>query len=108
MALSGNFPDHSQAALEQDYINALGGKLAKSVTKATTHLITNDADFAKPSAKVKQAQSNDIHIVNVTWLEDCLDKVCPIFSSQNLLFQLRLVLVQCLTPRNVPLSLRIH
>ena len=74
IALSGNFPGHSQSALEQDFINALGATLAKTVNKSTTHLVTTDIDFAKPSAKVKQAQSHDLHIVKLAWLEDCLDQ----------------------------------
>jgi poly [ADP-ribose] polymerase 2/3/4 len=74
IALSGNFPGHSQSALEQDFINTLGATLAKSVNKSTTHLVTTDVDFAKPSAKVKQAQANDLHIVKLAWLEDCLDQ----------------------------------
>jgi poly [ADP-ribose] polymerase len=74
IALSGNFPGHSQSALEQNFINALGATLAKSVNKSTTHLVTTDVDFAKPSAKVKQAQSHDLHVVKLAWLEDCLDQ----------------------------------
>ena len=74
IALSGNFPGHSQSALEQDFINALGATLAKTVNKSTTHLVTTDVDFAKPSAKVKQAQSHDLHVVKLAWLEDCLDQ----------------------------------
>jgi len=76
IALSGRFPGLSQSALEADFITALGASLAKSINESTTHLVTTDVDFAKPSVKVKQAQaqSHDILIVNLTWLEDCLEQ----------------------------------
>ena len=74
IALSGTFPGRSQSALEKEYINPLGGTLAKSITTATTHLITTESDFAKPSAKVKQAQEHDISIVKLAWLDDCFDQ----------------------------------
>jgi poly [ADP-ribose] polymerase len=74
IALSGTFSGRSQSALEQDFINALGASLAKTVTSSTTHLVTTDTDFAKPSTKVKQAKSHDVHIVKLAWLEGCLDQ----------------------------------
>jgi poly [ADP-ribose] polymerase len=74
IALSGTFPGLSQPAVEQDYINALGATLSKTVNASTTHLVTTDTDFAKPSAKAKQAKSHDVHIVKLAWLEDCLNK----------------------------------
>ena len=46
--------------------------MAKTITQTTTHLITTDTDFAKPSAKVKQAQGMQLPIVTLEWLEDCL------------------------------------
>jgi poly [ADP-ribose] polymerase len=72
IALSGTFPGRAQSALEQEFINALGASLAKTVNNSTTHLVTTDIDFAKPSAKVKQAQSLDVRIVKLAWLDDCL------------------------------------
>ncbi|KAE8441035.1 hypothetical protein EG329_006072 [Mollisiaceae sp. DMI_Dod_QoI] len=74
VALSGTFPGYSQPILEQEFINALGATLSKTINKSTTHLVTTDADFAKPSTKVKQARSHDLHIVKLSWLEDCLDQ----------------------------------
>jgi poly [ADP-ribose] polymerase len=74
IALSGTFPGISQSVLEQDFINALGAALAKTVTSSTTHLVTTDADFAKSSTKVKQAKSNNVKIVTLAWLEDCLEQ----------------------------------
>jgi hypothetical protein len=74
IALSGTFPGQSQSALERDFINALGASLVKTVNDSTTHLVTTDIDLAKPSAKVKQAQSHDARIVKLAWLEDCLEQ----------------------------------
>jgi hypothetical protein len=72
IALSGTFPGRSQSALEKDVIVPLGAALARTINEGTTYLITTDADYAKPSAKVKQAQSQDIRILRLAWLEDCL------------------------------------
>ena len=74
VALSGTFPGSSQSALEKEYINPLGATLAKSITSTTSHLITTESDFAKPSTKVKQAQGQDTHIVKLGWLTDCFDQ----------------------------------
>ena len=74
IALSGTFPGFTQPAIENDFINALGASLSKTVNSETTHLVTNDVDFAKPSTKVKQAKTRDIQIVKLAWLEDCLDQ----------------------------------
>ena len=74
IALSGTFPGRTQPSTEKDLITPLGGTLAKSITADTTHLVTTEGDYAKPSTKVAQAKSKKIHIVNMTWLEDCLDQ----------------------------------
>jgi poly [ADP-ribose] polymerase len=74
IALSGTFPGHSQSTLETDFINVAGASLTKTINEDTTHLITTKSDFTKPSAKVKQAQSHDVPIVKLAWLEDCLEQ----------------------------------
>jgi poly [ADP-ribose] polymerase len=74
IALSGSFSGRSQAVLEADFIHVLGATLTKTVNDDTSHLVTSKTDFAKPSAKVKQAKSYDIHIVSLQWLEDCKDQ----------------------------------
>ncbi|KAI3331669.1 PARP-domain-containing protein [Xylariaceae sp. AK1471] len=71
IAISGTIPNRTQASIERDLITTLGGTLAKSVSTSTTHLVTTEADYQKPSAKVKSAQANDIPIVTFQWLEDC-------------------------------------
>ncbi|KAJ8117216.1 hypothetical protein ONZ43_g4264 [Nemania bipapillata] len=72
IAISGSIPSRTQASIEKDFIVPLGGALAKSVSASTTHLVTTEADYQKPSAKVKSAQTNGIPIVTFQWLEDCL------------------------------------
>ncbi len=74
ITLSGTIPGRTQASIDKDFIIPLGATLAKSVTAVTTHLVTTEVDYNKPSAKVKSAKSNDITIVNFQWLEDCLDQ----------------------------------
>ncbi|KAI0197612.1 poly polymerase catalytic domain-containing protein [Astrocystis sublimbata] len=75
IAISGAFPKRTQKSIHEDLIAPLGGALATSVSASTTHLITTEADYHKPSVKVKAAQAQDIPIVTFQWLEDC--------SSQN-------------------------
>ena len=71
VALSGTFPGFSQSALQKQ-ITGLGGLTSSSVTKDTTHLITIQADYDKPSTKVKAAKDQGTHIVGLEWLQDCL------------------------------------
>lgn len=72
IAIAGTLPGHPQAEIEKDLIKPLGATLAKTVTQNTTHLITKDSEYAKASAKIKQAQDIDIPIVPLEWLEQCL------------------------------------
>lgn len=70
--VSGNFPNNTQSSIENSFITPLGATLSKTVTQSTTHLITTETDFAKPSAKVKQARGMQLPIVSLDWLEECL------------------------------------
>ncbi|KAI1166566.1 PARP-domain-containing protein [Nemania serpens] len=72
IAISGSFPGRTQASIEKDFIVALGGALAKSVSLSTTYLVTTEADWKKPSIKVQSAEANRVPIVSLQWLEDCL------------------------------------
>lgn len=81
IAMSGTIPGRTQASVEKDFIVPLGATLAKSVTAATTHLVTTEADYNKPSAKVKTAKSNDVPIVSFQWLEDCLDQTARVAEN---------------------------
>ena len=78
IALSGTVPGRTQATIEKDYITPLGATLAKSVTADTTHLVTTEADYNKPSAKVKSAKTHSVSIVNFQWIQDCLDKTARV------------------------------
>ncbi|KAI1386905.1 PARP-domain-containing protein [Hypoxylon trugodes] len=75
IAISGTIPGYTQSAIERDFITVLGGSVAKSVTASTTHLITTEADYKKPSIKVKAAQSHNVPIVSFQWLEDTLSQM---------------------------------
>ncbi|KAI0543174.1 poly polymerase catalytic domain-containing protein [Xylaria digitata] len=74
IAISGSIPNRTQASIETDYIAPLGGVLAKSVSASTTHLVTTETDYQKPSTKVKSAQANGIPIVTFEWLEQCFSQ----------------------------------
>ncbi|KAJ9139352.1 hypothetical protein NKR23_g7915 [Pleurostoma richardsiae] len=71
VVFSGTFRGTSQSAL-QGQTTAMGGSTASTVTKEATHLVTTQADYDKPSAKVKTAKDLGIHIVDVQWLQDCV------------------------------------
>lgn len=75
IALSGSLPGGTQAAIEAKYIKPLGASLAKSITSTTTHLVTTNDDYEKPSTKVTAAKGKDLPIVTFQWLEDTLDKM---------------------------------
>ncbi|KAI1505358.1 poly polymerase catalytic domain-containing protein [Biscogniauxia marginata] len=81
IALSGTLPGGTQAVIERDFINPLGASLTKSVTASTTHLVPSEADYNKPSAKVKTAQSNSVPIVSFQWLQDCLAQMTRLDES---------------------------
>jgi poly [ADP-ribose] polymerase len=70
VATSGTFAGTTRAAV-QTKITTLGA-IAKSITKDTNVLLSTPADVKKDSKKVQDAQSNDIPIVSIDWLEHCL------------------------------------
>ncbi|KAI1482462.1 hypothetical protein K445DRAFT_18163 [Daldinia sp. EC12] len=81
IAISGTIPGRTQASIEREIINVLGAKLARSITQNTTHLVTTEADYNKPSIKVKTAQALNIPIVTFQWLEDSLSKTARMAES---------------------------
>ncbi|KAI0111590.1 PARP-domain-containing protein [Daldinia grandis] len=81
IAISGTIPGHTQAAIEREFINVLGASLAKSVTATTTHLISTDSDYNKPSIKVKAAQSLGVPIVTFQWLVDSFNQTARMTES---------------------------
>lgn len=74
IAIAGTHAGFSAGALEKDFIIPLGATLSKTVISTTTHLVTTEADYGKPSAKVKTAESHDIGIVPLEWLQECLSQ----------------------------------
>ncbi|XEV06196.1 hypothetical protein FSHL1_011483 [Fusarium sambucinum] len=71
IAVSGKFDDigHSHASLEA-LIRKHGGTFTRSVTKATTHVVSTDDDFNSGSNKVTTAQAKGLPIMNPSWLLD--------------------------------------
>jgi poly [ADP-ribose] polymerase len=71
IAVSGKFEEigHSHSSLEA-LIRKHGGTLTRSVTKATTHVVSTDHDFNSNSNKVTAARAKDIPILDPSWLID--------------------------------------
>ncbi|GKT99080.1 poly [Fusarium langsethiae] len=71
IAVSGKFDDigHSHASLEA-LIRKHGGTFTRSVTKATTHVVSTDDDFNSLSNKVTAAQAKALPIMTPSWLLD--------------------------------------
>ncbi|KAG8669494.1 hypothetical protein FPOAC2_08823 [Fusarium poae] len=71
IAVSGKFDDigHSHASLEA-LIRKHGGTFTRSVTKATTHVVSTDDDFNSGSNKVTTAQAKGLPIMIPSWLLD--------------------------------------
>ncbi|RGP59565.1 poly adp-ribose polymerase [Fusarium longipes] len=71
IAVSGKFDDigHSHASLEA-LIRKHGGTFTRSVTKATTHVVSTDDDFNSSSNKVTTARTKGLPILNPSWLVD--------------------------------------
>jgi poly [ADP-ribose] polymerase 2/3/4 len=84
LALSGTFPGQSHSTLES-YLSGLGATISKSVTKATTHLLTTADDFNGNSAKVSSAKSKAVHIVGLEWAQECEKKASRIPEADYLL-----------------------
>ncbi|KAF3919977.1 hypothetical protein AA313_de0209398 [Arthrobotrys entomopaga] len=72
-ALSGTFEGLTKKDVEI-LISNNGGAVKGSVTKAVTHLITTEEDFAKKTAKVNTAITNGLPILSVDWLQDSVKK----------------------------------
>lgn len=83
IALSGTFPGTSQAAI-QDQIVSCGASVSKSITDDTTHLVTSERDYYKPSTKVKAAQEHNLHIVTIEWIENCFSTMSRALETSYL------------------------
>ncbi|KAJ4256653.1 hypothetical protein NW762_008749 [Fusarium torreyae] len=71
IALSGKFDsiDHNHSSLEA-LIRKHGGTVTRSVTKATTHVVSTEDDFNSGSSKVTAAQTKGLPLVNPSWVID--------------------------------------
>ena len=71
IAVSGKFEEigHSHSSLEA-LIRKHGGSFTRSVTKATTHVVSTDDDFNQQSNKVTAAHAKGLPILNPSWLID--------------------------------------
>jgi poly [ADP-ribose] polymerase 2/3/4 len=71
IAVTGSFgPGVTQDSIKRES-EKLGATSATNIDKSTTHLISTQVDFDKPTAKVKKARDLDIHIVSYDWLTTC-------------------------------------
>lgn len=71
VAISGKFEDagHVHSTIEALIVH-LGGKVSKSVTKHTTHVVSSQSDFDAETTKVAAAKSKDLPIVSIDWILD--------------------------------------
>ncbi|ENH68847.1 Poly [ADP-ribose] polymerase 2 [Fusarium oxysporum f. sp. cubense race 1] len=71
IAVSGKFDDvgHSHSSLEA-LIRKHGGSFTRSVTKATTHVVSTQDDFNSQSSKVTAAKDKGLPVVDPLWLID--------------------------------------
>eukprot|EP00698_Gefionella_okellyi_P015443 TRINITY_DN4356_c0_g4_i1.p1 TRINITY_DN4356_c0_g4~~TRINITY_DN4356_c0_g4_i1.p1 ORF type:complete len:688 (+),score=193.99 TRINITY_DN4356_c0_g4_i1:102-2165(+) len=70
MAVGGTFTLSQKEV--KDLIESNGGTVAGSVTKAVTHLITTDGEYAAETAKIKAAKKNGIFILSESFLHDSI------------------------------------
>ncbi|KAI5793031.1 poly-ribose polymerase [Geopyxis carbonaria] len=66
--------DKSIVIAIEKLVKSKSANFAKAIDESTTHLLSTEVDFAKKSAKVKQALEQNIHIVSLEWLLDSVEK----------------------------------
>lgn len=74
----------------QVQLAGLGADLAGSIADDTTHLITNQRDYDKPSVKVKAALEKNVQIINYDWVKECFASNSKV-PEKNYLFTSLLV-----------------
>ncbi|OBT46827.1 hypothetical protein VE00_01944 [Pseudogymnoascus sp. WSF 3629] len=89
IALSGTFSAGSHGVI-QVQLAGLGADLAGSIADDTTHLITNQRDYDKPSVKVKAALEKNVQIINYDWVKECFASNSKV-PEKNYLFTSLLV-----------------
>ena len=73
IAIAGTFAGLTHGAIEKRII-ALGGVVSRSITASTSVLITTEADYKDKAAKVAKAESRNLPIVSIDWLDQCEHK----------------------------------
>eukprot|EP00039_Didymoeca_costata_P018537 m.333884 g.333884 ORF g.333884 m.333884 type:complete len:688 (-) comp17240_c0_seq1:115-2178(-) len=76
ICISGSFSvSRAQMKLR---IEEEGGKVAGSLTKAVTHLLSSEDEVAKGTAKVLKAQDTDVPIVTEEFIDDSIEQGSPV------------------------------
>ncbi|KAL5115482.1 hypothetical protein ACEQ8H_006623 [Pleosporales sp. CAS-2024a] len=70
IALSGKFPGTTLAALA-GRLSDLGATVPSKVTVDTHMLISTEKDFESNSTKVKAAETHNVPVVTLDWLDEC-------------------------------------
>jgi poly [ADP-ribose] polymerase 2/3/4 len=71
ISLAGTFSGRTHASLEA-HLKSLGAVITKSVTKATTHVISSRGEYYNPiSSKCLVASGKGIPVIGYEWVEDC-------------------------------------
>lgn len=89
IALSGTFSAGSHGVI-QAQLAGLGADLAGSIADSTTHLVTVQRDYDKPSVKVKAALEKNVQIINYDWVKECVASNSKV-PEKNYLFTSLLV-----------------
>jgi poly [ADP-ribose] polymerase len=71
IALSGTFSAGIHCVIQAQLVS-LGADVSGPVANSTTHLVTKQRDYDKPSAKVKGARERNLFIVSYGWVQECL------------------------------------
>ena len=81
--LSGKFDEHdghTQPSLEA-LIRSLGGSVAKSVTKATTHVVCSEHDYTSNAVKIAAGSAKNLPIVSPQWVIQCQEKAVALSTE---------------------------
>ncbi|KAF9896364.1 Poly [ADP-ribose] polymerase 3, partial [Lobosporangium transversale] len=75
-SIAGSFPGQTHGDINALLVTAnAGAQVTSTVTKKTTHLITNQEEIDKKTSKVTKAASMDnITLVSLDWITESLDK----------------------------------
>ncbi|OBT83286.1 hypothetical protein VE02_08474 [Pseudogymnoascus sp. 03VT05] len=89
IALSGTFSAGSHGVIQLQ-LAGLGADPAGSIADNTTHLVTIQRDYDKPSVKVKAALEKNVQIISYDWVKECVASKSKV-PENNYLFTSLLV-----------------